>query len=293
MDLIAIRTLLRGGGVGALLLAAWRRVRPHRLRAFAACSEAFAGLKGLELGGPSPLFGPRGSLPVYSLAARIDNVNFSRRTTWEGAIREGETFRFRAGADPGTQYVAEAGSLPFVGDAAYDFVLSSHCLEHLANPLAALAEWRRVLRPGGRLVLVVPHRDGTFDHRRPVTPLAHLEDDLERGTGEGDLTHLEEILRLHDLARDPGAGDAAAFAARSRDNLTNRCLHHHVFDLRLALAVVNRAGFAIEAAECFRPFHVAVIARRPPDDGRADNAAFLAPGAPHFARSPFPTDRRP
>ncbi|MBM4131369.1 class I SAM-dependent methyltransferase, partial [bacterium] len=217
MDLNGIRTLLRSGGAGALLVAAWRRVRPHRVRGFAARRADFAGLTGLELGGPSPLFGPRGSLPVYPVAGRLDNVNFSHRTAWEGAIREGETFRFRPGADPGTQFVAEAGSLPFVDDAAYDFVLSSHCLEHLANPLAALAEWRRVLRPGGSLVLVVPHRDGTFDHRRPVTSLNHLEADLERGTDEGDLTHLEEILRLHDLARDPGAGDGAAFAARSRD----------------------------------------------------------------------------
>lgn len=286
-----IRTLLRTGGVGALALAARRRVRPHRARCFASAGAAFTGRTGLELGGPSPLFGRRGSLPVYPLAARVDNVNFSHRTTWEGEIRAGDTFVFDPGSAPGRQYVAEAGSLPFLDDGAYDFVLSSHCLEHLANPLAGLAEWVRVLRPDGTLVLVVPHRDGTFDHRRPVTTLAHLQADLEQGVDEGDLTHLEEILQLHDLARDPGAGDAAAFAARSRDNRVNRCLHHHVFDLRLALAVVDRAGLAVIAAEAFRPFHVVVVARKPAAGARPDNAAFLATDAPHFVRSPFASDR--
>lgn len=137
MSLVGMRTLVRTGGGGALLRAVARRLRPYRLRGFADLHPDFAGRTGLELGGPSPVFGPRGSLPVYPLAARIDNVNFGHRTTWEGEIREGDTFVFRPDADPGRQFVAEAGSLPFLADAAYDFVLSSHCLEHLANP------WRR------------------------------------------------------------------------------------------------------------------------------------------------------
>jgi SAM-dependent methyltransferase len=88
---------------------------------------------------------------------------------------------------------------------------SAHVVEHRANPWGRpLAEWRRVVRPGGYVLLIVPHRDGTFDHRRPVTSLEHLLEDAERRTGEDDDTHLDEILRLHDLDRDPGASDRAA-----------------------------------------------------------------------------------
>jgi SAM-dependent methyltransferase len=38
----------------------------------------------------------------------------------------------------------------------FDLVWSHHCLEHSFSPFAALLEWRRVLRPGGRLAVTVP-----------------------------------------------------------------------------------------------------------------------------------------
>jgi ubiquinone/menaquinone biosynthesis C-methylase UbiE len=36
-------------------------------------------------------------------------------------------------------------------------------LEHLPNPLQAVFEIRRVLKPGGQLLLVLPWKDATFD----------------------------------------------------------------------------------------------------------------------------------
>lgn len=38
----------------------------------------------------------------------------------------------------------------------YDFVHSSHCLEHLKNPREALVNWVRILKPGGHLIVTVP-----------------------------------------------------------------------------------------------------------------------------------------
>lgn len=43
--------------------------------------------------------------------------------------------------------------------AAYDAVHSSHCLEHMHDPRAALLDWWSLLKPGGYLVLVVPEED--------------------------------------------------------------------------------------------------------------------------------------
>lgn len=46
-----------------------------------------------------------------------------------------------------------------VEDASVDFVHSSHCLEHMMNPNVALANWLRILKPGGYLVCVIPDED--------------------------------------------------------------------------------------------------------------------------------------
>ncbi len=41
----------------------------------------------------------------------------------------------------------------------FDFVYSSHCLEHMHNPRAALLEWWKLVRPGGHLFFIVPDED--------------------------------------------------------------------------------------------------------------------------------------
>lgn len=53
--------------------------------------------------------------------------------------------------------VDDACVLPFAAG-SQDFVFSSHLLEHIPDPVAALREWWRVLREGGHLILYLPHR---------------------------------------------------------------------------------------------------------------------------------------
>ncbi len=54
---------------------------------------------------------------------------------------------------------ADAAALPF-GGAAFDAVVSNSALHFTLDPYATLAEWRRVLRPGGRLVVTDWCTDG-------------------------------------------------------------------------------------------------------------------------------------
>jgi SAM-dependent methyltransferase len=250
---------LRTYGLSALTWRAARLVNP-RAGGFRRHRSLFQERKGLEIGGPSKIFADLGEFPVYRLAASVDNCNFSTTTVWEGEIVEGETFAFHHKRKPGRQFVAEATALPQIPSNSYDFVLSSHTIEHTANPLRALQEWRRVLKPQGTLVLVVPDKNWTFDHRRPVTPLAHLIADYENGTKEDDLTHLPEILKLHDLRRDRRAGSYEAFKARSEKNAENRCFHHHVFDRDSAVAMTEVASYRVLSAETLRPNHIIIIA---------------------------------
>lgn len=255
--------ILKIHGIGGLCSAIYRRVFPRRFISYQDCIQFFQDKAGLEVGGPSRIFTHLGLFPVYTNAARIDNCNFGQQTIWEGAIEAGATFHYDKQRVPGTQYIAEATVLNHIATVSYDFVLSSHTLEHIANPLQALTEWIRVLKERGLLVLVVPHKDGTFDHRRPVTSLSHLIQDFEGQVDEGDLTHLEEILKLHDLSMDPEAGDFEAFELRSKKNLENRCLHHHVFDTQLAVEVIHHMGLQILAVETSRPYHILIVAQKP------------------------------
>lgn len=53
----------------------------------------------------------------------------------------------------------DAQKLEGLPDAEYDFVYSSHTLEHLDDIEEALRSWWRVLKPGGYLILYLPDRD--------------------------------------------------------------------------------------------------------------------------------------
>jgi SAM-dependent methyltransferase len=46
----------------------------------------------------------------------------------------------------------------------FTLVEADHCLEHLQNPFAVMAELHRVLAPGGRLLIRVPHFSRGFTH---------------------------------------------------------------------------------------------------------------------------------
>jgi SAM-dependent methyltransferase len=46
-----------------------------------------------------------------------------------------------------------------VADDTYDFVHSSHCLEHLHDPEEGLRNWLRIVKPGGYIVVLIPDED--------------------------------------------------------------------------------------------------------------------------------------
>jgi SAM-dependent methyltransferase len=53
----------------------------------------------------------------------------------------------------------DAQLLSTVDDDTFDFLHSSHCLEHMRDPYEALKHWVRVVKPGGHLVVMVPDED--------------------------------------------------------------------------------------------------------------------------------------
>lgn len=246
------------------------------------------GASAIEVGGPSGNFRSDGPLPAYELLSTIDGCDFSEETVWSG--ERGARYEVE-GRERGRMFYVDAVELEGVPDEAYDVLLASHVIEHIANPLRALDTWRRVVKPGGHLLIVAPHKERTFDRRRPTTPLEHMVEDYRSGTPEDDMTHLGEILSLHDLSKDPGAGGREEFEARCRENPTNRAMHQHVFTTPSFAALVDRAGLDIGGVAARRAHDIFVLARVPLEGERPDNTAALEPGAEHFRDSPFKTDR--
>lgn len=230
-----------------------------RLRCYDLALSLVDQRSGLEIGGPSDMFRKwPAPLPLYDRVASLDNCDFSHTTVW---AHHQASYTFSSHKAPGKVIFSEGSDLADIPDGTYDFVLSCHNLEHFANPVKALKEWQRITRPRGGLVLVLPDHTKTFDHLRHTTPVAHMLEDYARKTEEDDLTHLPEILQFHDFSMDPEAGSMEQFHRRSLDNLTNRCLHHHVFDENNSRDLLVAAGLEVLATETVWPNSISLVAR--------------------------------
>ncbi|RKD97614.1 class I SAM-dependent methyltransferase [Halopiger aswanensis] len=79
---------------------------------------------------------------------------------------------------------------------AYDLVTARHLIWTLPNPTAALREWQRVVRPGGRIVLIEGHWD--FDEAFDGYQEIHDELPLYDGRPPEELV---TVLEEHGLER--------------------------------------------------------------------------------------------
>jgi len=89
----------------------------------------------------------------------------------------------RCGKAMPVDIVANGDAIP-LPYGSQNFIISAHVLEHFPNPIRALIEWDRLVRPGGVIFMIVPHKERTFDRENPRTPLQHLIDDYEKGETE-------------------------------------------------------------------------------------------------------------
>jgi len=116
--------------------------------------------------------------------------------------------------------------IPTITGRRYDFVVMNHVLEHVANPIQAIANvWAGVV-DGGHLVLSVPDKRFTFDRGRSLTSFEHLLDEYARGVTTIEPDHFHELVGTVDpeALEEPYGFCAALEMARDRRE------HVHVWD---------------------------------------------------------------
>jgi SAM-dependent methyltransferase len=163
----------------------------------------------------------RGVHRLHEVAARIAQ----RRLPAE--LRTGKGKRLNLGAserrisgyvnvdsrsESGPDVVSDVRDLSFADEHAYDVVRASHVLEHFEFPemAAVLAEWRRVLRPGGYLVVCVPN-NRAIAWRTIVRPKGMRLDDATYANGW--------IQGLFALQLEPAMRHKAVFDRKSLTKL--------------------------------------------------------------------------
>lgn len=87
-------------------------------------------------------------------------------TPEEHALLLGRVLDIGAGTDPVTpdavvfdQVHGDANHITAFAPESFDCVYSSHCLEHMHDPVKSLANWWSLVKPGGVLFVIVPDED--------------------------------------------------------------------------------------------------------------------------------------
>lgn len=140
----------------------------------------------------------------------------------------------------------DAQYLKAVDDETYDFAHSSHCLEHLIDPREGLANWLRVVKPGGYLVVTVPDEDL---YEQGIFPSTFNRDHKWTFTIFKSRSWSDRSLNVVDLIR--GLGDQAEMVRVEQLSATYR------FDLPRFDQTLTPVG------ECGIEF---VIRKRPPKE---------------------------
>ncbi|MGA9770105.1 MAG: methyltransferase domain-containing protein [Blastocatellia bacterium] len=142
--------------------------------------------------------------------------------------------------------IANGEQLETIDDSTQDFVIANHFIEHCQNPVGALINMFRVLKPGGVLYLAIPDKRYSFDVDRPRTPLAHLMRDYREGPEWSRRQHFEEWTRLVNKVRDDQAAEEEIARNMSRDY----SIHYHVWTqadmMELIVAMRQMVSFDVE-----------------------------------------------
>jgi hypothetical protein len=110
----------------------------------------------------------------------------------------------------------------WIRDLNADFVIACHLIEHLANPIRFIKEAYDSLPIDGKLLLVVPDRQYSFDFGRDATHMKHLLEEYYSGCDEVDDQHIRA-----ELAHSLGLSDLDNVPLHEIDKWRELTVHAH------------------------------------------------------------------
>ena len=178
-----------------------------------------------------------GAMQYPLMPHRKMKVKYVDNTSLEDNLSRFSELRDRKLVRP--DYIEDGFTLTSFASNSQDFVIANHVLEHSPNPLRALANWARVLRAGGSLLLTVPVAEACFDRGRHETTLEHLRGDYFADSqllSQRNFEHYMEWLAISEPAihalngKNPVMESESQRRERAREMCRNNVeIHFHTF----------------------------------------------------------------
>lgn len=142
--------------------------------------------------------------------------------------------------------------------------MGCHYLEHLLNPLQALYAMRRVLKPNGVILLILPRKEACFDHLRSVSSIEEIFHRflIEVKESEMKYANILEVTHLSNLTQDAPAKNFKFFRGRSLDNTRNRGIHQFVYDFELLQSMGNILGLKTLFTGVYGQLHMYILLQK-------------------------------
>lgn len=134
--------------------------------------------------------------------------------------------------------------LPQISSESFDFVYSSHSLEHSKNPIFAIAEYLRIVKKNGIIYTIIPNRKFTWEFNRPTTNAHSIIRKFEENIFHYTKQEAEEIIKFHgghSLYKTMQKKDIDFI---TKDNLGRH--HYHTFDDSNILKIIDYICFTLD-----------------------------------------------
>ncbi len=175
-----------------------------------------------DLSGSGVEFGAAANPLPIPLGVKVQYADLFEKPQLESELYTTDAFEYVT-TDIHTSFDQMKG----IRNSSQDFIIASHVIEHVRNPIGAIQTAWDKLKPNGKLVLIIPKRERTLDRTRPATSLQHLIEDSNNPCRYRDALHAIEFYAHTDKTMNLKDAYDAATKSITDDQ---HSMHYHVWN---------------------------------------------------------------